>query len=68
MITSKCIFVSRPEECSSCLQSQKLQCLIDHRHLKVSRAGKKEMAEILKQECSNPNRYKEKSGQEGRVV
>lgn len=66
MTVSRCIFVSRPKECSSCLQSQKPKCLLNHRHLKVSKAGRRELLKLVGQECDNPRRYKERAGQEGR--
>ena len=66
MEVNQCIFVDRPKECSFCLQSQKLHCLDNHQHLVVSKAGKRELAKILKENCSSPHRYKEKSGQGGR--
>ncbi len=63
-----CIFVNKPESCSICLESGKLQCLLNHTHLKVSKAGKSNLREILKDECTTPRRYKDKSGLAGRLV
>lgn len=45
-----CIFVMQPPECSACLDSQKLQCLLNHRSHKVSVKGKHQLRELLRTE------------------
>lgn len=61
-----CIFVNKPEECSVCLESKKLQCLVNKHHLKISNAGATELRRLLEEEINTPRRYKTKSGQAGR--
>ena len=62
----ECIFIDRPRECSGCLRSKKLQCLLNKQHLIVRPGAYKELHAILKEEIRSPDRYKTKSGEEGR--
>jgi len=65
ILANKCIFVSRPRECrdrGACLQSYKINCLLNHQHLAVTEEGKIEMVELMKKEVSSSRRYKEVSG------
>lgn len=62
-----CIFVDQPKECSLCLDSRKLQCLLNKQHLKVKSGAKKELIMLLRANMSGRDRYKVKSGQEGRI-
>jgi hypothetical protein len=61
-----CIFVDTPPYCAICLDSRKLQCLRDHRHLIVSPEGKKELKHLLEDDINSSERYKTRSGQEQR--
>jgi len=64
---SDCIFVDKPKEClASCLASLKLKCLLNHRHLKVTKTGRTELVQLVKAEVKSPDRYKLVSGQAGR--
>ena len=53
-----CIFVITPSSCSICLDSRKLQCLIDHPYTTVSEEGKKELRQLLEDNMNSPERYK----------
>ena len=61
-----CIFVDQPKECETCLDSRKLQCLINKRHLKVHPEAEAELVKLLMANINNPNRYKIAAGEEGR--
>ena len=63
-----CIFVEEqyPDRCSICLESRKLSCLQDRRHMKVSEQGAKDLHKELDAEINHKDRYKTKSGQEQR--
>ncbi len=61
-----CIFVTPIPYCEICLDSRKLQCLIDHQHMVVSQEGKNELRHILEDSMNSPNRYKTVSGNEQR--
>lgn len=50
---SSCIFTTTPHACYNCSVSDKLQCLLNHRELKVSSVGKK----ILRQALSDEIKY-----------
>lgn len=63
-----CIFVDQPKECSLCMESRKIHCLLNHTHLKVSTTGAKELHQLLEAEISTTRRVKEKSGQAGRLI
>ena len=61
-----CIFLVKPVYCSGCLESMKLQCLINHTHTIVSEEGKKDLSGILEAEMKHARRVKHNSGQEER--
>jgi hypothetical protein len=63
-----CIFVDTPKECTTCIDCSqtRLQCLLNHRHLRVSEAGVKLLTRDLAVEIAGTSRYKEKAGQAGR--
>lgn len=63
-----CIFIDQPPSCLICMDSRKLQCLLDHQHLQITLSGKAELAQLLKANCDSQERYKTKSGQEQRGV
>ena len=62
----ECIFVSKPPECSACLDTLVLRCLDNHRHLILSEEGKKRVLVFVTEEMYSPRRYKTVSGQEQR--
>jgi hypothetical protein len=53
MTEVKCIFTVKPDYCSICLESRKLQCLLDHRRqvdagkVTLSSSGKKDLKNEL---------------------
>ncbi len=63
---SDCIFVDRPKECSTCIQSKMLQCLLNKEHLKVKKEAIPLLQSLLAQNINSSNRYKDKSGEAGR--
>jgi len=67
VVEPQCIFVSKPEECGECLNSKKLQCLINHPHLVVSEHGQIELLFILYDNCHSPNRTKMVSGHHSEI-
>jgi hypothetical protein len=50
MSTGTCIFVSRPPECSVCLDCMKIMCLMNHRNHLVTEVGKAELRILLDEE------------------
>jgi len=54
-----CIFVTQPPSCSQCLDSKKLQCLLNNLDRKVSAEGKKELLALLMEEAGADRRKKE---------
>lgn len=46
-----CIFVKPPKHCSLCLDTRKLQCLLDHEDLDVTEEGRLALLKIIDQEC-----------------
>jgi len=62
----KCIFISRPKECSSCLANRKLQCLLNHQHLVLEESAKEELIALLVERIDSQDRYKTISGEKGR--
>lgn len=61
-----CLFVSQPKECNICLETGKLQCLLNKRHLIVRPEAKSELVKLLLATIDHPDRYKTKSGEAGR--
>jgi hypothetical protein len=51
-----CIFVMQPPECSACLDSLKLQCLLNHTSHKVSVKGKQQLRKLLRIEIGDKGR------------
>ncbi len=62
----ECIFVSKPKECAVCLDSRKLQCLLNKRHLRLRDTAREELIALLLQDIASQDRYKTISGEEGR--
>ena len=65
-MTESCIFLGRPPICSVCLDARKLGCLLNHRHLILSKEEKREILQLVAEECDSSQRFKTKSGQEQR--
>ena len=65
-IVEDCIFVSTPKECSTCLRTRKLPCLLNHQHLRLREAAKEELKALLVENMESLSRYKTISGEEGR--
>jgi hypothetical protein len=53
-----CIYEIKPESCSLCLVSGKLQCLLNNQQRKLTEDGKKELISLLKQEMKAERRSK----------
>lgn len=51
-----CLFVNIPKECTGCLESKKIQCLLNHLGQKVSDDGKVHLQNLLTKECSESRR------------
>ena len=54
-----CIFRLKPYECSVCLESRKLQCILDHPNYIVSEQGVLDLKEQLEVTVKSKNRIKE---------
>lgn len=63
----KCIFIGRPEECGLCLETIKIRCLQNKKHLLLTAQGKKDVVREVKKMANHPDRYKTKAGQEQRA-
>ena len=61
-----CIFIGKPPDCSVCLDSMKLNCLLNHRHLLLTEDGKVQIRAQLELIMNDRERYKTKSGEEQR--
>ena len=53
-----CIFVSKPPECEYCLDSLKLQCLLNHRKHVVAEKGKVQLLRLIIAEVADPERMR----------
>ena len=52
-----CIFERKPDPlCSACLDSMKLQCLLNKSYWKVTAEGKKELTKMLKENLNSGKR------------
>lgn len=61
-----CIFLVKPHECQTCVESRILKCIQNKRHLILSEEGKMMVIEYVTREVSNPERYKTAPGMEQR--
>lgn len=53
---SDCIFVCKPPECINCMDSLKIQCLMNHPSHAVSGEQKADLRKLLDGEMNNKNR------------
>lgn len=56
--TFDCIFVDKPKECSTCLESGKLQCLINKQYLLVKKSARPKLQILFMELLDDPRRYK----------
>ena len=57
---------ARPQECTLCLESRWLHCLLNKRHPVVKDSAKHQLQTQFMKILSDPERYKIKSGEDGR--
>lgn len=62
---SNCIFID-PVDCTVCLGSHKLQCLLDHQHMMLTEQGKVDLRQELEKQMASDEWYKTKHGEEQR--
>lgn len=61
-----CIFTDQPQECMVCMDSMKLQCLLNKKHLRLKADSELKLVKILSMNCNSIERAKLKSGEAGR--
>ena len=58
--------MDKPKECSVCLDARMLHCLQNKQHLIVREEAKEHLRRLFEASMNSPERYKVKSGEEGR--